>query len=402
MTSLSPSAARYVPSSGEAWRDPYDMYAGLRDRDPLHHAEDGDYWVLSRYDDVVHALRHPGLFSSRGGLTSAYDDMAAAGVEGAPPLVMLDPPEHTEFRKLLTKGFTPRRVTAIAPAVRAFVRERLDAIDAAGGRADIVAELFGPLPCFVVAHYLGVDEADRTRFAGWTRAIVEAGGAGDVLGAHEAVGDLFGYFAELIERRRAEPADDTVSDLVRLMDGDPHAVIRILGFAFTMIAGGNDTTIGLLGTAGQLLTERPELRAALLDDPGLVAPAVEESLRLGSPVQGLARTLTADLTLHGATAPAGRKVLVLYASANRDPRAFGPGVDEPDLSRTGPQHLAFGYGAHHCLGAAAARLQGRIVLEELLARFPRFTVDAAGGTFAGGRYVRRHETLPFHADGGRP
>ncbi|WP_306316849.1 MULTISPECIES: cytochrome P450 [unclassified Streptomyces] len=396
--SIVPPPARFHPRGAESWRDPYAMYAALRDHDPLHHVEDGDYWVLSRYDDVLDALRRPGVFSSRQGLTVVRDDMAAAGVDVAPPLVMLDPPEHTEFRSLLTKGFTPRRVESVADAVRAFVRAGLDAIDvraAAGEPVDLVAELARPLPCFVVAHYLGVDEADRERFAGWTRAIVQAGAEGQALDAHEAVGELFAYFGDLIERRRAHPADDTVSDLVRVMADDPQAAIRILGFAFTMIAGGNDTTIGLLGTGAELLTRRPELRERIGADPASAGPFVEEALRLASPVQGLARTLTEDLTLYGRTAPAGSKVLLLYGSANRDPRAFGPRADEADLERTAPQHLAFGYGPHHCLGAAAARLQGRIALTELLARFPHFTVDAARGTFADGCYVRRYETLPF-------
>ncbi|MGY0490146.1 cytochrome P450 [Streptomyces sp. WG-D5] len=396
--SLLPPPARFLPRGAESWRDPYAMYAALRDHDPLHHVEDGDYWVLSRYNDVLDALRRPETFSSRQGLTVVRDDMAAAGVDVAPPLVMLDPPEHTEFRKLLTRGFTPRRVESVADAVRAFVRARLDEVDAlaaAGRPVDIVDALMRPLPCFVVAHYLGVDEADRQRFAGWTRAIVQAGAEGHALDAQEAVGELFAYFADLIERRRAHPADDTVSDLVRILADDPQAVIRILGFAFTMIAGGNDTTIGLLTTAAELLTEEPELRRRVATDPASVGPFVEETLRLASPVQGLARTLSADLSAHGRTAPAGSKVLLLYGSANRDPRAFGAHAGAVDLERTGPQHLAFGYGPHHCLGAAAARLQGRIALTELLARFPRFTVDAPRGTFADGCYVRRYETLPL-------
>ncbi|MFJ9180016.1 cytochrome P450 [Streptomyces sp. NPDC102360] len=401
MTIVQPPA-RFLPRGAESWRDPYAMYAALRDHDPLHHVEDGDYWVLSRYDDVLDALRRPEVFSSGQGLTVVQDDMAAAGVDIAPPLVMLDPPEHTEFRGLLTKGFTPRRVESVADAVRAFVRTRLDAIAErapAGEPVDIVAELMRPLPCFVVAHYLGVDEADRRRFAAWTQSIVQAGANGHALDAQEAVAGLFAYFAELIERRRAHPADDTVSDLVRVLADDPQAVIRILGFAFTMIAGGNDTTIGLLTTATQLLTEQAGLRTRIASDPDSIGPFIEEALRLSSPVQGLARTLTEDLTLNGRTALAGRKVLLLYGSANRDPRAFGPHAHEADLDRTTPQHLAFGYGPHHCLGAAAARLQGRIALTELLARFPDFTVDAPGGTFADGCYVRRYETLPFAAGG---
>jgi cytochrome P450 len=164
-----------------------------------------------------------------------------------------------------------------------------------------------------------------------------------------------------------------------------------------MVAGGNDTTTGLLGGAAELLTDRLDQRALLLADPSLVAEAVEELLRLTSPVQGLARTVTRDVELHGRRIPAGRKVLLLYASANRDPREFGPDADELRVTRRPRQVLTFGYGAHHCLGAAAARLQARVTLEELLARCPAFAVDAARGEFAPGSSVRRYRSLPFAA-----
>ncbi|MFE3650123.1 cytochrome P450 [Streptomyces sp. NPDC059152] len=388
--------AGFTPCAGESWRAPWEMYAALRDARPLHHAADGDYWVLSRYADVLAAARDTARFSSAGGLTFVYGERERLGITDAAPMVMLDPPEHTDFRRLITRGYTPRRVTAIEPDVRAFVRARLDRIAGLRGGCDIVAELFKPLPSFVVGRYLGVPEADRSRFDGWTHAIVEANALGDPLTATEAVGGLFGYFADLVERRRAEPADDTVSDLVRLLPpGDDTALLRILGFAFTMVAGGNDTTTGLLGGAAELLAADPGQRRTLLDTPARLPAAVEELLRLTSPVQCLARTVTADTTLHGRTVPAGRKVLLLYGAANRDPRAFGPDADRLDITRDGPQHLAFTHGPHHCLGAAAARLVARIALEELLARFPDFAVDAAGGTFAGGHYVRRYASLPF-------
>jgi cytochrome P450 len=180
------------------------------------------------------------------------------------------------------------------------------------------------------------------------------------------------------------------------MDGDPAGTLRILGFAFTMIAGGNDTATGLLGGAAELLTSHPDQRRLLLDRPELLPAAIEEMLRLTSPVQCLARTLTAEVTVHGRTMPAGRKVLLLYGSANRDPRAFGPDAENFDIGRDlENRHLAFALGPHHCLGAAAARLQARVVLAELLDRFPGFAVDAAAGTFAPGHYTRRYATLPF-------
>jgi cytochrome P450 len=164
-----------------------------------------------------------------------------------------------------------------------------------------------------------------------------------------------------------------------------------------MVTGGNDTTTGLLGGAAQLLTERRDQRARLLDDPSLIADAVDELLRLTSPVQGLARTTTRDVEVGDRVVPAGRKVLLLYGSANRDPRTFGDDADQLDVTRRPERILTFGYGAHHCLGAAAARVQGRVALEELLGAMPDFQVDADAATFAPGHFVRRFESLPFVA-----
>ncbi len=196
-----------------------------------------------------------------------YDELDRIGLADNPPMVMQDPPDHTAFRRLVSRGFTPRAVVSVEPAVRAFVRERLDGI-AARGEGDIVAEVFKPLPSMVVAHYLGVPEEDRGRFDGWTDAIVAAGATGDVTGAPDAIAEMLGYFAELIERRRREPGDDTVSHLVAAGVGDDdRGLLSILAYVFTMVTGGNDTTTGMLGGAVQLLTERPDQRGALSTTP---------------------------------------------------------------------------------------------------------------------------------------
>ena len=390
--------AVFVPRSGETWRDPFAMYEALREHDPAHHVGGGDdYWVLSRFDDVLAAARDTGTFSSAGGLTFSYGDMEAAGLDEVRPIVFLDPPEHTEFRRLVGRGFTPRQVASLEPEVRAFVADRIERLRLAGD-GDVVEELFKPLPSMVVAHYLGVPAEDRGRFDAWTQAIVAASASGSASGAGTAVAELFGYFSELIERRAEDPADDVVSELAAA-GGDKVTNLQVLGFAFTMVTGGNDTTTGLLGGAAELLTDHPEQRTALVERPELLGPAVEELLRLTSPVQGLARTTTRDVELHGKTIPAGRKVMLLYGSANRDPRKFGADAGELDVARNPHPILTFGYGAHHCLGAAAARLQARVALEELLARCPRFAVDAGHGEFAPGHFVRRYRSLPFHPTG---
>ena len=378
------------------------MYAALRDHDPVHHVVSGhpggDYWVLSRHADIWAAARDHETFSSAQGLTVTYGELELLGLQNNPPMVMQDPPAHTEFRKLVSRGFTPRQVEAVEPAVREFVVERVERLRAAGG-GDIVAELFKPLPSLVVAHYLGVPEADRAQFDGWTQAIVAASSeAGGLMGATEALLAMTGYFTELIERRRRDPADDVVSHLVTAgvgADGDITGTLSILAFTFTMVTGGNDTTTGLLGGAVQLLHRNPDQRRLLTTDPALIPDAVEEFLRLTSPVQGLARTTTGDVTLHGTTIPAGRKVLLLYGSANRDERAYGPDAADLDATRRPRNILTFSHGAHHCLGAAAARMQSRVALTELLARCPDFEVDDAAITWAGGNYVRRPLSVPI-------
>ncbi len=392
--------AVFEPCSGETWRDPFPMYRALRDHDPVHRVPDNgegeDYWVLSRFDDVLAAAIDATTFSSAQGLTFAYGEMEKLGVEA--PIVMMDPPEHTALRKLAIKQFTPRAVSALDPMLREFVVERVERLREMGS-GDVVSELLKPLPSLVVSHFLGVPREDRVHFDRWTQAIVSANATGDVLNATDAVGEMFGYFASLIEKRRNDPGDDLISALVhgRLNTGEEVSPAKMLGIGFTMVTGGNDTTTGLLGGALELLTRHPEQRRLLVEDPARIKGAVEEFLRLTAPVQGLARTATRDVEIGGRTIPKGRKALLLYASANRDEREFGPDAEHCDLTRKARRILTFSYGPHHCIGAAAARLQAQIAIEELLARCPGFRVDCDKGRYAAGHFVRRYESLPFQA-----
>ncbi len=386
------------------------MYAALRDHDPVHHvvpegAPEHDYYVLSRHADIWAAARDHGTFSSAQGLTVTYGELDMIGLADNPPFVMQDPPVHTEFRKLVSRGFTPRQVEAVEPKVREFVIERLEGLRSNGG-GDIAAELFKPLPSMVVAHYLGVPESDRDQFDGWTDAIVaansSAGGITAAMGtAGAAVASMMGYFSELIERRRREPGDDTISHLVAAGQEEGAAdvvdLLSILAFTFTMVTGGNDTTTGMLGGTVQLLQQRPDQRRLLIDDPELIPEAIDEFLRLTSPVQGLARTTTRDVIIGDTTIPAGRKTLLLYGSGNRDEREFGDSAAELDVRRAPRNILTFSHGAHFCLGAAAARMQSRVALTELLSHYPDFEVDLDAVTWAGGSYVRRPVSVPFRA-----
>ena len=387
----------YHLRTADTWRSPWDDYRRLRDESPVHrvaHPMHGDFFVLSRFDDVFDAARDTTTFSSAQGLTPDRDG-ASMFSDDARPIVMMDPPDHTDMRRLVSKPMTPRRVQAIEAQVRDFVDARLDEVEAEG-ECDIVDALFKPLPSFVIAHYLGVPHSDRERFDRWTNAIVAASASASFESAADAFMELFAFGEELIERRKVEPGDDLVSALVEV---GPEVATPgwIIGFVFTMVTGGNDTTTGLLGGAAELLTTCRDQRAELLDDPSLVRPAVDEFLRLTSPVQNLARTTTADVELHGVTIPVDTKVMLLYGSANRDEREYGDDAGELDVTRKLDRNLSLGYGAHHCLGAAAARLQAGVALERLLTRFPDFEVDAEAGRFAPGSFVRRYESLPFTA-----
>ena len=392
----SSSSVVFEPRGGESWRDPFPMYRALRDDDPVHHAAELGVFILSRFEHVFGAATDPGTFSSAEGLTFSYGEKEKLGIEA--PIVMLDPPEHTSLRRLVSTSFTPARVAPLEPMLRAFVVERVERLRERG-EADVVAELFGPLPSLVVGHFLGVPPEDQALFDRWTESIVAANAIGDFPSAGDAVRELFQYFVALMERRRKEPGTDMISTLVHAeLDGGAVSLAKVLGFAFTMVTGGNDTTTGLLGGAAELLTRHPLQRARLLEDPGRIPNAVEEFLRLTAPVQGLARTATRDVEVHGTVIPKGKRVVLLYASANRDEREFGATAEACDVDRVIRHHLSFSYGPHHCLGAAAARLQARVALEELLARCPHFAVDAARGRYASGHFVRRFETLPFVAD----
>ena len=382
--------------SGEHWENPFDDYRALRDHDPVHYvgdlADNDEFFVLSRFADVFDAARDTETYSSASGLVTSPGAMDQFEGQAA-PIVMMDPPEHTAMRRLVSRPMTPRRVAPVEDEVRAFVSDKLDAV-ADQGTVDIIEAVFKPLPSFLVAHYLGVPPEDRKLFDRWTETIVAATAAGDMESHADAFIELFQYADGLIERRKNDPGDDPVSELVAAGE-DTASKMWIVGFIFTMITGGNDTTTGLLGGAAALLDQHRDQRQSLIDDPTAIEPAVEELLRLTSPVQNLARTVTRDIELHGQRISAGQKVLLLYGSANRDEREFGPTAGELNVGRAIDRILSLGYGAHHCLGAAVARLQARVAIEELLARFPNYSVDLNAAEWAPGGNVRRYSSLSF-------
>lgn len=404
MTSTEPQI--YRPLDPEFMRDPYAGYRELRDHDSVHHHEAPEFWALSRFEDVWQAVRDPGAFSSAAGLTFWPDEIAKLGL--APTIVMLDPPRHTELRRLIGQAFSPRRIAQLEQEIRAFVIERIQAMEATvadGADVDLHRDFASPIPTFVLARLLGVPEADRGRFDSWVRALVEIQNDGfavsDRLSGKDAVAEMFGYFTDTIGHRRANPGEDLISALVAAeVDGERLTDWDILGFCFVMVAGGNDTTGNLISHGVQLLDGDHAQRELLATDPALIPGAILEFLRLEGSVQALARTTTRQVRLHDTDIPEGSKVLLMYGSANRDQREFGDTAESLDVTRTIRRHVGFAHGPHFCIGSHLARLQARVAFEELLARQPHIGVDTDTGERLLSSFTRGWVSLP--ATGIRP
>lgn len=400
MASPAAAATTYDPLDPAVLHDPYPAYAHLRDEDPVHHHRDPEFWALSRFADVWDAVRDPATFSSASGLTFYPDEIARLGL--APTMVMFDPPRHTQLRRLIGQAFSPRRVARLEDEIRRFVVERILAMQAKaadGEPVDLHRDFSSPLPSYVLARLLDVDETDRGRFDDWVRALVEIAHDGFAvsgrLSGQDAVAEMFAYFTESIARHRNAPGDDLISALSAAeLDGERLTDWDILGFCFVMVAGGNDTTGNLVSHGVQLLDGDHAQRERLAADPTLIPDALTEFLRLEGSVQGLARTTTRPARLHGAEIPEGAKVMLLYGAANRDPREFGPTAETLDITRRIRRHLGFAHGPHLCIGAHLARLQARVAFEELLRRQPHVGVDTAAGVRLTSSFTRGWLSLP--------
>ncbi len=259
-----------------------------------------------------------------------------------------------------------------------------------------MAELFKPLPSMVVAHYVGVPEEDRQQFDGWTEPIVSAASSGSAPGASQAVTEMLAYFAELIERRRTDPGDDTVSQLVASgVADDDRGLLSILAYVFTMVAGGNDTTTGMLGGAVQLLHERPDQRALLVDDPSWSRTRSTSCCGSPHPCRHWPARPPATWSSTAAPSPRAARHCCSTPLPTATRASYGPDAEQLDVRRRPGQILTFGQGNHFCLGANAAKMQARVALEELLACCPDFEVDIEAVVYAPGPYVRRPSSVPF-------
>ncbi|MGH9035469.1 MAG: cytochrome P450 [Acidimicrobiia bacterium] len=379
----------FDPTDPRVVRDPYPVYAAMRRECPVGHGSRfGGFRIISRFADVLQAAQHPDVFSSAGGATlpDFGNPLPAIPLE-------VDPPEHTHWRHLIQAWLSPGRVAVLEPTIRTIVTGLIDGF-AGRGRADLAVELAQPVPPIVVAHLLGLPETDWSYYQELTEMMLAAANTDDdTVNAEQAL-QLFSYLYEQLADRVENPADDLLTRIVQLTyDGRSLTEEEQLGITFLLAVAGHETTSGGLGVLLLHLARHPGIHERLAGDPALRFSAIEEALRLDPPVQYMARTVTRDTTFGGTELHEGDRVILSWASANRDPDAF----EDPDTfvyDRPNNRHLAFGAGPHRCLGAHLARLELRVVLEEVLRRIPGFRVEDPDGVVMGGGLNRVVRSLP--------
>ena len=377
MTTSTTDAAYYDPYDQGIHADPYPAFRRLREEAPLYYNEQYDFYALSRFEDVDKGLiDHTTFSSAKGGILEIIkaDVDMPSGV-----FIFEDPPLHTAHRSLLSRVFTPKKMNALEPQIREFSARVLDPL-VGGDRFDFVRDFGAIMPMRVIGMLLGIPEADQdeVRRKGDER-LRHQPGMPQNYGEHNFADGTF--FADYIEWRASNPSDDLMTELLYAEFEDPSGEVRtltrdeIMIFVNILATAGNETTNRLIGWSGKILAEHPDQRRELRDDRDLLPNAIEEILRYEPPAIQICRTVTRDVDYYGQTVPAGSAMMFLTGAANRDHRVFPPDGDTFDIHRTMGHHLAFGYGIHFCLGAALARLEGRIALDEILNRFPEWDVD---------------------------
>jgi cytochrome P450 len=391
----------FDPYAYEVHEDPYPLYARLRDEAPAYRNEALGFWALSRHADVLAAFKDWQTFSNRHGVSLDLDAFHEQA-ETTMSFLAMDPPRHDRLRALVSRGFTPRRVQALEPRIRAMSIAYLDAF-AERGECDFIRDFAGKLPMDVISELLGVPEADRAQLRTWADLVVhrEEGVRSLPPAAAESALRMLQYFTLMLADRKQHPRDDLTGALVEAeIDGDRLSDREIIGFLFLMIVAGNETTTKLLGNALYWLWRHPDQRDLLRRDPTLVPRWVEETLRYDNSTQALARVLTRDVELHGEKLREGERAVLLIGSANRDERAF-PEPDRFDLLRDTRASLAFGQGTHFCLGASLARLEGAVALEELWKRIPGYEIEPDGIARVHSVNVRGFAALPLRFEPAR-
>jgi cytochrome P450 len=360
------------PFSPATRRDAYLRYTHLRAAQPVHCltlSSGRRRWFITRYDDAERALRDPRLVKA-----GPFDDLPPEIRPLTKHMLNYDPPDHTRLRGLVRKAFSPRLVEGFRPRVQRIADELLDAV-APSSRMDLIDDYAFPLPIMVICELLGVPASDRAQFRIWSNAVVtgEPITTGEPVEAwrRTAFADFSGYIRALFARKRADPRDDLISELVLVHEeGDALSEEELLATVFLLIVAGHETTVNFIGNGMLALFAHPDQLHMLMRDPGLIGSAMEELLRYSGPLEtATLRYTSTDIDIDGVTIPQGDQVVVVLASANRDDTRFAC-AGQLDITRVENRHLAFGKGIHFCLGAPLARIEGQIALSTLLRRMP--------------------------------
>jgi cytochrome P450 len=374
MTGTCPRHHLAVPFGAEYFADPYPTYAHLREGAPVHRIclpEGPPVWLVTRYDDVAQALKDRRLVRNRRHANSDYENELLPEFVRAGNLHMEDGEVHTRLRRFMNFAFTPKRIDMLRPRIEEETDRLLDVVEQGGG-GDLMHLLAAPLPIAITVDMLGIPPDMGGDFRGWSDAML-----GGVLDDARAAGrSLIEFIYQLIERKRAEPADDLMSHWVHSTDEEGKGLSEqeMVGMTFFLVLGGYDTTVGSMGSSILALLTQPDKAARLRSNPELIPDAVEELLRWdGSAHNALRRFAIEDMTIAGTPIAAGDTVILSIASANRDPSRF-PGPHLLDFDREDKQHWAFGRGAHHCPGKELARIEIQVMLASLLTRFPGMTL----------------------------
>jgi cytochrome P450 len=394
MPNAATSDISYDPYDVDINRDPYPAFKRLRDEAPLYRNEQHDFWALSRFADVEAGLKDQAAFTSGRG---AILELIQNPIELPPGIIVFeDPPIHTVHRRLLSRVFTPKKMNALEPQVRDFCARSLDPLVGEGG-FDFVKDLGSQMPMRVIGMLLGIPEADQEAVRDRTdRGLQTEPGQKMEMTADALSGEAF---AEYIDWRAEHPSDDLMTEMLTAEFEDETGTVRrltreeVLTYITVIAGAGNETTTRLIGWTGKVLGEHPDARRELAADRSLVPNAIEELLRFEPPAPHVGRYVPEDVELYDQVVPAGSAMLLLTGAGNRDERRFED-PDRFDIHRNVGQHVTFGYGIHFCLGAALARLEGRIALDEVLQRFPDWEPDLDRAVMSSTSTVRGWETMP--------
>ncbi len=389
-------ALSYDPYDVAINADPYPTYARLREEAPAYHNDEYDFWALSRHSDVEKALVNWQTFSSS---RSDILDFIRAGFEMPPGVILFeDPPTHTMHRSLMSRVFTPKRMAELEDQVRAYCASCLDPLVGSGG-FDIIAELATMLPMKVISMLLGIPEQDQVAVRNKTDTNLRTV-PGEAMTMKEEDVASGAMFEEYIDWRAKHPSDDLMTVLLNAEFEDQDGQLRTLTrqevstYTAVLAGAGNETTGRLIGWLTKVLADHPDQRRQVVEDRSLVPNVIDETLRFEPTGHATARFVMHDVEYHDHTIPAGSPILLILASANRDPRRYQD-PDRFDIHRSDVQHLTFGYGLHYCLGANLARLEGRVALDEMLKRFPEWDLDRDAMSLAPTSTVRGWECMPI-------